>query len=111
MPTLFEVIDPRGKKVICTDEIWYWHVVDGHSEMEDQIEQVKAAIQEPLLGMIFQDRDYPERNIYYKRHSKFIYIKVVVEFLKNGGTLITAYMTDALKPGESLLWTPQSNNS
>ena len=111
MPTLFEVSDPRRKKVICTDETWYWHVVDGHSEMEDQIEQVKAAIQEPLLGMIFQDHDYPERQVYYKRHSKFIYIKVVVEFLKNGGALITAYLTDALKPGEKLIWTPQSSDS
>lgn len=110
MTVLFETTDPRGKKVICTDEIWLIHVLDGHPEMEGLQDEVRKTIQSPIYGMIYQDRDYPERNIYYRQKSKFIYIKVVIEFLKDDGILITAYLTDSVKPGEKLLWTPVSKN-
>jgi hypothetical protein len=92
--------------VICSEETWHWHVLGGHPEMEGLVEEVKSAITDPLRSMVFQDRDYPARNIYYKRHTKFIYIKVVVEFTNLDNALITAYLTDSLKPGEKLLWMP-----
>ncbi len=111
MPVIFETIDPRGKKVICTEEVWLIHVLDGHPEMEGLEDEVRRAIQEPLYMMIYEDKDYPERNIYYRQRNKHTYIKVVVEFLKDDGVLITAYLTDSVKPGEKLLWTPVSKNS
>ena len=111
MTEVFVATDPRGKKVTCTEEVWMAHVLEGHPEMEGLEGEVSQAIQSPLYMMIFQDRDYPERNIYYRKKSRFTYIKVVVEFLKDNGVLITAYLTDSVKPGEKLLWTPISKNS
>lgn len=80
MTVLFETTDPRGKKVICTEEIWLIHVLDGHPEMEGLEDEVRQTIQSPIYGMIYQDRDYPERNIYYHQKNKFVYTKVVIEF-------------------------------
>lgn len=111
MTVIFETTDPRGKKVTCTEEVWLIHVLDGHPEMEGLENIVKQTVEAPLYSMIYQDRDYPERNIYYGQKSKYVYVKVVVEFLKDDGVLITAYLTDSVKPGEKLLWTPVSKNS
>jgi hypothetical protein len=110
MAVLFETTDPRGKKVICTEEIWLIHVLDGHPEMEGLEDEVRQAVQTPLYRMIFADRDYPEKNIYYRKRNQKTYVKVVVEFLNEDGILITAYLTDSVKPGERLLWTPVSKN-
>ena len=111
MTVIFETTDPRGKKVICTEEVWFIHVLGGHAEMEGMESEVRQTIESPLYSIIYQDRDYPERNIYYRQRNKYTYIKVVVEFMQDNGFLITAYLTDSVKPGEILLWTPVSKIS
>jgi hypothetical protein len=66
---------------------------------------VAAAIEKPDLG-IFQDKDYPEREIYYRLNKKkTLYTKVVIEFKDNVGVLVTAHPTDGVKKGEKLIWT------
>lgn len=83
------------------------HVLDSHPEMEDAEVEVKQVIENPSYSMIYQDRDYPERNIYYRKQNKNYFIKAVVEFMRDDhGELITAFMTDSPKSGEALLWMP-----
>lgn len=111
MPVLFEVTDPRGKKVICSEENWIDHVLYNHPNMEGSEADVAATIEAPSYSMIYQDKNYPERNLYYRKQPKEYYIKAIVEFTeKQSGKLITAFITDSPKPGEALIWTPQSRD-
>ena len=106
MGSLFDVQDPRGYKVSCTDECWEFHILDEHPEMDGLEDTVKETIQTPYLGFIYQDRDYPERNIYYSLDSsREYYVKVVVEFSSEDvGEVITSFLTDSPKPGEGMIW-------
>jgi len=110
MENLFEVIDPRGITVHCTEDAWQSHILDEHPEMHGEIGRVKRAIEKPYL-FIYQDRDYPDRNIYYlPDKSRQYYIKVVVKFFNNEyGEVITAFKADSPKSGEYIIW-PLSND-
>jgi hypothetical protein len=109
MPNIFEVIDPRGRRVICTEEVWNDHVLYNHPWMDGREEEVKAAIQKPSFG-IYQDAGSEHRHVYYHLHkSKRYYIKVVVEFVEDTtGKVITAFNPDSTKAGERLIW-PESS--
>jgi hypothetical protein len=101
---IFEAIDPRGYKVICTEERWKLHVLDEHPSMANRVDEVKEAIEKPFLGFIFQDASYENRQIYYGKAEGIRYVKVVVEFDKEEGVLITAYLATGMKAGEKLIW-------
>jgi hypothetical protein len=106
---LFEVKDPRGYKVSCSERCWHSHILDEHPEMDNEVERVKEAICNPTL-FIYQDKDFIDRQIYYLLDiSKRYYIKVTVRFDENNnGQVITAFKTDSPKPGEKMIW-PKSN--
>src|SRR5574341_1538397 len=92
MPNKFEVTDPLGRTVVCTEDRWRWHIVSKHGRfMEGYEEEVKQAIEAPDPG-IFQDKERAERNNYYLRLPRSRkYIKVVVDFSDgNEGKVITA---------------------
>lgn len=110
MSDVFEAEDARGRKVICTNEIWNWHILDFHPELEGLEAEVKDAIEHPFMG-IYRDTDYENRDVYYKMlaGTAHLYLKVVVEFDENYvGRVVTAFKTDSGKSGEELIW-PTSN--
>jgi len=74
--------------------------------MEDEIDLVKETIKSPHPPFIYQDRDFPDRHIYYRlADTRDYYIKVVVKFSDdNIGEVITAFMPDSPKDGEVMLW-------
>jgi hypothetical protein len=109
MEIIFQVIDPTGSTIILTDQCWYEHILAFHPAMEEFQEAIKATIVSPLYGMIYSDVDYSDRRIYYSRRGKYQYLKVVVEFDQDRGTVITAFITDRLKSGEKLIW-PKSSH-
>ena len=112
MPNQFEVTDPRGRRVICTEDKWRWHIVSKHGKyMEGYEDEVKQAIQEPNPG-IFEDTQRPNRNSYYLRLPRSRkYIKVVVNFSdESEGYVVTAFKTDSVKRGEKQIW-PTSTDS
>jgi hypothetical protein len=110
MPNIFEVDDPRGRSVICTEACWKWHILDYHHDMAGREAEVIAAITRPSLG-IFSDTDFENRNVYYLRRSgKPYYLKVVVEFKsEREGEVITAYLAFSPKAGEKLIWPSSSS--
>jgi hypothetical protein len=65
-PSLFEVDDPRGRKVGCTEDAWRVHVLGRHPEMAGQENEVVLTIRQPMFG-IYQDADQMDRNVYYRR--------------------------------------------
>ncbi len=107
MANVFEATDPRGRRVTCTDETWDNHILTGHPIMEGQEGDVQAAIQKPTIG-IFRDAHFEDREVYYllKRRT---YVKVVVRFDGDVGTVITAFETDSPKRGERMIWPVSSD--
>ncbi|HLY25589.1 MAG TPA: hypothetical protein VKQ72_04575 [Aggregatilineales bacterium] len=105
MPILFEILDPMRRKVICTDDVWHSHILTRHPIMRGLENEVKLAIEKPSIG-IFQDSSLSSRSIYYLRQTGTPrYLKAVVEFDDNDiGEVITAFLTDAPKSGERLIW-------
>jgi len=105
MTVLFDVVDPRGFRVICTEECWNDHILDEHPIMVGLEKEVEQTIRKPYL-FIYQDRDFPERQLYYGRNSTGPrYTKVVVEFHgPDSGEVITAFLTDSGKLGEVPIW-------
>jgi hypothetical protein len=109
MEYMFEVTDPRGFIVHCTESVWYDHIVYGHSWMEGAEEDVADAIVNPLW--ISEDRLRANRNVYYAlRSDPPRYLRVVVEFDKDYvGDVKTAFPASSGKPGEKWIW-PQSKD-
>lgn len=110
MANVFDVTDPRGRRVFCTEEIWYSKIGRKRSYMMsgDWLAFAKEAISHPSMG-IFQDADHEDREIYYLlTHSSVSrYIKVVVKFDKDEvGRVVTVTPTNNGKHGEKLIWTP-----
>lgn len=109
------MLDPDGKRVVCSESHWLAHVSANHPEMKGAQAQrfVATVIQTPEF--IYQDATYPNRRIYYRRGifpaplDRAI-LKIVVEYpIILVGSLpparvVTAYPVEAPKKGEQLLW-------
>jgi hypothetical protein len=106
MSVLLEVIDPRGKKVILTEDQWVNHILDEHPYMKALLQEIKSAIETPYVGFIYEDSSLENRHIYYHRKiTDDLYVKVVVGFGSNeSGEVITAFKTDSGKKGEDVIW-------
>lgn len=107
--TLFETIDPRGRTVICTKRCWYEHILASRAWMENWEQRIIAVIKAPTYG-IFQDPDFEDRHVYYKRQTKKgRLLKVVVKVSDTEpDQVITAFPTDSTKEGEVWIW-PKSD--
>ena len=110
MPNHFEATDPRGTKVICTEEQWMTHILEKHYWMKGREDSVRGAIEHPYIG-VFQDATRSDRIVYYARIKKGkLYIKVVAEMTgTDRAEVVTAFQTDSPKRGEKLLW-PRSSD-
>ena len=102
----FETYDHNKKKVVCTKEQWFNHILIEHKYMENQEASVKDTLQNPDFGIRHYDVDYSRRRIYYqKSKKKDYYTKVVVEFNnaegEGNGRIITAFLPDNIKKGET----------
>jgi hypothetical protein len=107
LTNIFEVTDPLGWTVICTEDRFNNHIVSHHPGMLGCEDDIQQAIQSPDLGFVFQDAKRPERHIYYRANTNHTnYLKVVVEFDNGSGRVITAFRTSSVKSGEKLIWTP-----
>ena len=104
MANIFEVIDPRGFKVICTEEQWNNHIIGKRAWMKGWEQEIQKIISEPL--MICQDPDFEDRNVYYRRPSRRrLYLKAIVLITKDlNGFIISAFPCDSCKSGEKLIW-------
>lgn len=90
--------------MVCTERVWFNHILIGHPDMKGQEADVIATIEAPMFG-IFADAEILTRQIFYRlnRETSPRYLKVVVTFEGTNGWVITAYSTDRMKAGEQLI--------
>ena len=105
MANIFEVTDCRGRRVVCSEEIWCDHILAGRSWMRGWEPIVIEAIEHPTY--ICEDRNRTEREVYYllRTNGEARYIKVVVNFAAGeNGSVVSAFPTDSGKAGERIIW-------
>ncbi len=105
MTVYLEAVDPRGYKVVCSQEYWNDHVIGHHPNLKDREQEIIKAIEKPSIG-IYADADFDDREVYYfLRPNQPRYMKVVVAFDQAKlGILISAFYADSPKAGEKLIW-------
>lgn len=99
-------IDPRGLPVEFTEAGWNWITQKHPDLLENNITEdfIVEAIANPCDGCIYASNKYPGAEIYYKRYSKKLQIRVVVEFSNNIGRLKTAHFLTERSKGERIVW-------
>ena len=111
MGLIFAVNDPRGFRVICTDEIWINKILVKRPWLDGWQDLIISTIEKPDMP-IFSDALHKDRSVYYRKiegYNKGRYLKVVVKFnKKNKGRVITVLTTSSAKKGEFRIW-PLSN--
>jgi hypothetical protein len=107
MTVIGQVTDRWGRDVALTERNWR-HITRRHTELAPARSIVLATIAYPDLVM--RDAQRPDRESFYRVvewHLNGIprrYIKVCVEYDLVGGTIITAFFSRNIKPGEYQRW-------
>ncbi|MCL4509679.1 MAG: PBECR2 nuclease fold domain-containing protein [Bacteroidetes bacterium] len=105
MKILFQVADPEGAQVACEESRWQEHVLRNRPFMEKYQDFVKKTIQDP--DFINLDKDFPNRQLYYKykrkEKDKKVYMKVVVQTGTNPYFVVTAFLAN-IRKGDPLKW-------
>ena len=103
---LFEVEDPRGKKVFCTNTQWIDHIIPpwrDHAELNGHEAGVREAIEKPLA--IYTSAKVPGREVYYAYSTigtyTHLYLRIVVE---PNGFVVTAMHVANQEADEVQLW-------
>ncbi len=105
MANVIDTIDCRGFRVFLTEKLWTQKILYARPWMLGWESLLLLALIKP--NYIYKDADKSNRDAYYmiQINKKDQYIKIVVEFnTDNNGRIISAYPTDSIKKGESLIW-------
>jgi hypothetical protein len=97
------LVDFRGVAIRLTDERRH-HILE-HSEMATMEGEIEITLQEPEI--VRCSRSDANVNLYYRYYTNTLvgdkWLCIVVKILINDAFILTAYLTDKPKSGESLL--------
>ena len=96
---LFDVLTPLKFKVHCTEDYWAFISTVKHPAVRDKQDEIKLTLMNP--DEIRQSLKDPNFFLFY-RGSSPRWICGVAKNDVTGGFLITAYLTDKIKVGESI---------
>lgn len=103
MANRIETIDYNGKKVICTNNQWYNHVIKNHKIMAHNQSAVEDTIQHP--DKVYSSDSNTKRNVLFKESTLATYgtkfkTKVIVEYdSDDSGEVVTAFPVREEKGG------------
>ncbi len=103
---IIEVIDPRGFSVVLHNDHWTY-ILKKHPELENYLEEVRQAIEDPAHGCIYRSHREPKQcQVYYRKiEGKRAEIKVIVDFFTDDfGEIRNAYFCSNRPDGEELIW-------
>lgn len=95
----FEVISCLKKKVKVTRRYWNYIVTKKHPVMKGKGNLVRITLKTP--DEVRKSTRDPAVHLYYKKINQYL-ICVVVKHLDDEGFIVTAYLTDRIKAGESV---------
>lgn len=98
MEIYFEVKASTGKVIRTTKSHWELITKVKHPEMDGKETEVKRCLSEPVE--IRRSSEVPDVYLYYYPYEKY-FICVVARHLNGDGFIITAYMTDKIKEGQT----------
>ena len=96
---LFEVSTPLGFTVPVMAEQWKKIVTFKHPIMSGRQRDIQETLENP--GEIRRSRKDPNVYLFYRVERPNRWLCAVVKRLEGEGFLVTAYVTDAIKIGES----------
>ena len=109
---MFSTTDRWGRRIELTRECWRQHVLLRHGELIDHVDSIQSTIERP--DFVQYDARFSNRESFYAlgivKEFEAYYLKVSVEFSSEqfdsqiAGTVITAYISRNVKPGEELKW-------
>ena len=99
MDIYFEVKASTGKVIRTTRSHWELIVKLKHPEIDGKENVVKECLSTP--SEVIKSSDDSDVYLYYLAYEKY-YICVIVRHLNGDGFIITAYITDRIKEGESI---------
>lgn len=103
MGNVIDTYDPMGTHIVCTDGIWYGHILVGHPDLSGNEKAVSETIETP--DVVFDSNQSPSRAVYFKQsatatYNKGLYTKVVVEKSSiHEAEVVTAFVTKSPKGG------------
>lgn len=95
----FEVRSALGKLIRTTHSHWELITILKHPEIDGKETEVKKCLSDPVeIRMSSEDQNV---YLYYLPYEKY-YICVVARHLNEEGFIITSYITDKIKEGETV---------
>ncbi len=99
MDIYFKVKSFSGKIIRTTRSHWELITKVKHPEMKGKEAEVKECLRNPVE--IRRSADDPDVYLYYLPYDRH-FICVVVRYLDGDGFIITSYITDKIKEGETV---------
>ncbi len=98
MSAYIEVISKLGKKIRITKRYWE-HIVSKH----ESVTGLEREVEETLINPSYIRRSKEDEAVclYYSAYDKY-FLCVVCRHLNGEGFIITAYLTDKIKKGETI---------
>jgi hypothetical protein len=85
---VWETTDRQGRRVALTSERWL-HILDDHDELANELEAILQAIARPTLHR--SGRMRREEWFYLEGAGPSRYLKVVVHYERDRGSIVTAF--------------------
>lgn len=98
MPFYIEAISKIGQKIRITKRHWDY-IVNKHESIIGLEEQIKETLRNPTYVRL--SKEDKKVYLYYKPYRKY-FLCVVCRHLNGDGFIITGYLTDNIKKGETV---------
>ena len=104
MAELLRCVDAWGRTVTLSDAQWHGHIIVAHPEVRALLGRLREALESPTT--VTHDTNHADRENFYTAARGPLLLKVCVEYVygKMTGAIVTAYLTNRVKPTERVQW-------
>jgi hypothetical protein len=99
--------DPLGREIVLMDDVWYGKVLNRRPELHTVLNIVEQTLTDPEA--ICDDKLFDNRECYYREDvlpapHGWSFLKVVVQFTDDEGSVVTVYPDYGIHPLERCTW-------
>jgi len=98
--------DPRGLPVEMWDERWEWICLKHQELVKRGVTQghLADAIENPENGTIYWSNDYRDSDLYFKRFSRKLMLRVAVKYVAGAGEVPTVHFVRRISKNNKIRW-------